>query len=94
MCPISLPCSFLQVDVRNASDLCRDRGGGGCEVLLPAGLQSTGSLTPANKVGNLFNHEKFRNMCHAYDILGNMLNSRTFLSVTAVSIAQQQIYTL
>lgn len=41
-------CSFPQVDVRNEGDLCRDRGGGGCEVFLPSGTQTTGSLTPAS----------------------------------------------
>ena len=28
----------VQADVRDAGDLSRGRGGGGCEVLLPAGL--------------------------------------------------------
>lgn len=53
-----LPCSSPQVDVRNEGDLCGDRGGGGCEVFLPSGVQTTGSLTPAsthsfNKVMNV-----------------------------------------
>lgn len=37
-----------QVDVRNEGDLCGDRGNGGCEVFLPSGLQTPGSLTTAS----------------------------------------------
>lgn len=42
------PCSPLQADVHNEGDLRRDGGGCGCEVFLPAGLQTRGCLNPAS----------------------------------------------
>lgn len=50
----TLPGHLSEADVCNEGDLCRDRGGGGCQVLLPFDLQTTGNLTPVSSIIIIF----------------------------------------